>query len=125
MKKRGRKLSLKAKLTLLYTLLMTAVVAVALAVLLSLSNQEMLSGVQGKLRERVAQAPDEVEFRNGDLRFDSDLLELKDNVYLSLYQADGTLLYGKIPLGLIRHLCFRTETCGGLTKGKRIFTSWI
>lgn len=121
MKKRGRKLSLKAKLTLLYTLLMTAVVAAALAVLLSLSNQEMLSGVQGKLRERVAQAPDEVEFRNGDLRFDSDLLELKDNVYLSLYQADGTLLYGKIPFGFDQTSMFQDGNLWRTDEGETHF----
>lgn len=95
----GKKLSLKAKLTLLYTTLMAAVVCAALVLLFSVSNQEILSTVQRKLRDRVAEATEDVTYRNRDLHFDSDLMELKDNVYLSLYDTNGVLLYGKIPYG--------------------------
>lgn len=95
----GKKLSLKAKLTILYTTLMAAVVCAVLIVLFSVSNQEILSTVQGKLKQRVWEAVEDVEYKNKELRFDSDLLELKDNVYMSLYDTNGTLLYGKIPYG--------------------------
>ena len=95
----GRILSLKAKLTLVYTILMTAVVSMALVILFSVSNQEIRTSVQGKLRQRVSEATQEVTYKNEELRFDSDLLELKDNVYLSLYDTGGNLLYGKIPYG--------------------------
>ncbi len=90
-------LSLKIKLTILYTILMTAVVCGALSVLLSLGNYEILSSVQRQLEEQVAEARGDIQYKNGALKFDSDILELKYGVYLSVYASDGTLLYGKIP----------------------------
>lgn len=63
----------------------------------SLSSQELLAGVQIRLEQEVAGARDDIEFRNGKLKFDSDLLDLDYGVYLSVYSSDGTLIYGKIP----------------------------
>lgn len=39
--------------------------------------------------------------------FDSDILELENGVYLSVYDMDGTLLYGKIPYGFDQSMDFR------------------
>lgn len=77
-------LSLKAKLTLLYTLLMTAVVCAVFAILFSFSNQEILTGVGSQLEERVADARGNLFCTEGTLEIDSDFLELKDGIYLSL-----------------------------------------
>ena len=90
-------LSLKIKLTILYTVLMTTVVCGALAVLLSLGNHEILSSVQSQLEEQVVGTRENIQYKNGELKFDSDILELEHGVYLSVYASDGTLLYGKIP----------------------------
>ncbi|MGI6017196.1 MAG: sensor histidine kinase [Marvinbryantia sp.] len=92
-------LSLKAKLTLLYTLLMTAVVCAVFAILFSFSNQEILTGVGSQLEERVADARGDLFCTEGTLEIDSDFLELKDGIYLSLYNTNGVFLYGKIPYG--------------------------
>lgn len=92
-------LSLKTKLTLLYTVLMTAVVCVILAILFSFSSQEIMTGVGSQLEERVAKARGDIEYVNGALEIDSDFLELKDGIYLSLYNSDGDFLYGKVPFG--------------------------
>ena len=92
-----RKISLKVKLTILYTLLMTAVICVVFGILFSINNQEILSTVQNQLEETVAGARNKIEYRNGALEFDSDLLELKHGIFLSVYSSDGSLLYGKIP----------------------------
>lgn len=92
-------LSLKAKLTLLYTLLMTAVVCAVFAILFSFSNQEILTGVGSQLEERVADARGNLFCTEGTLEIDSDFLELKDGIYLSLYNTNGVFLYGKIPYG--------------------------
>lgn len=113
----GKKLSLKAKLTLLYTTLMAAVVCAALILLFSVSSQEILSTVQRKVRDRVAEATADVEYHNGDLRFDSDLMELKDNVYLSLYDTNGVLLYGKIPYGFDQTTQFQDGNLREITSG--------
>ena len=45
--------SAKTKLTLLYAAFMILLTCAALAILFSLSNQEILSSVQSKLREQV------------------------------------------------------------------------
>lgn len=94
-----RHFSLKLKLTLLHTLLMTLLVCGVLAVLFSVSNQEILSNVQGELTGRVEESFEEIRFREGRLVFDRDLLETEDGVYLSVYDTGGNFLYGKTPYG--------------------------
>lgn len=102
-----KNLSLKQKLTILYTILMTINICAVLAVLFSLSNREILSSVQNRLRESVAGAFDDIEMDDGKLDFDSDILELENGVYLSVYDMEGRLLYGKIPYGFDQSMTFQ------------------
>ncbi len=104
-----RRLSLKVKLTLLYTVLMTAVTGGVLALLFSLSGKELLA-VQGQLEQRVSEAGEDIEWDDGKLRFDADLLSLEYGVYLSVYDADGYLLYGKVPYGFDNSAVFEDGT---------------
>lgn len=92
-----KRLSLKMKLTILYTALMMTVVCGVLAILLSINNHEILTSVQSRLEEKVAETTEDIEYRNGALEFDSDILELEHGIYISVYASNGTLLYGKIP----------------------------
>lgn len=92
-----KRLSLRTKLTLLYTAMMTAVVCVILALLFSLSGKELLAGVQNRLEQEVAQAGGDIEYEDGVLEFDSDIMDLEYGIYLSVYGSDGTMLYGRIP----------------------------
>lgn len=92
-----KRLSLKMKLTILYTALMTTVVCGVLAILLSINNHEILTSVQSRLEEKVAETTEDIEYRNGALEFDSDISELEHGIYISVYASNGTLLYGKIP----------------------------
>lgn len=85
---------------------MTSVVCAIFAVLFSFSNQEILTGVSAQLEERVADARSDIVYVNGALEIDSDFLELKDGIYLSLYNTDGIFLYGKIPYGFNNTLPF-------------------
>lgn len=94
-----RHLSLKIKLTILYTVLMTIVVCGVLLLLFSFSNQEILTNVQTQLEEEVSAAREDISYKDGSLKIDSDFWELKHGVYLSIYSTDGTLLSGKIPYG--------------------------
>ena len=96
-----KNLSLKQKLTILYTVLMTVNICAVLAVLFSLSNREILSSVQNRLRESVTGAFDDIDWADGRLDFDSDILELENGVYLSVSDMDGALLYGKIHYGYL------------------------
>ena len=102
-----KNLSLKQKLTILYTILMTINICAVLAVLFSLSNRGILSSVQNRLRESVAGAFDDIEMDDGKLDFDSDILELENGVYLSVYDMEGRLLYGKIPYGFDQSMTFQ------------------
>ncbi len=101
-----KRFSLKTKLTLLYTLLMTAVVCAVFVVLFSFSNQEILTGVSSQLEERVADARSDLSYAAGALEIDSDFLELKEGIYLSLYNTNGVFLYGKIPYGFENNVPF-------------------
>lgn len=113
-----KRLSLKTRLVLLHTGLTTLVVCGVLALLFSISSQEILTNVQSALEERVSGSVEDVEYRQGRLEFDSDLLDLERGVYLSVYQPDGgQLLYGKMPYGFTYDLPFsdgelRTVTAG-------------
>ena len=102
-----KKLSLKTRLVLLHTGMMVLVVCVVLALLFSISSREILSNVETTLEERVSAAFDDIEFQDGQLEFDSDLMDLEDGVYLSVYDENSfELLYGRVPYGFTYELPF-------------------
>ena len=86
-----KKLSIQTRLVLFHTAAMTLVVALVLGLLFSLSSQEILTSAQATLEERVSQGVEEVEYTQGRLEFDSELLSLENGVYLSVYQPGGLL----------------------------------
>ncbi len=91
-------LSIKAKITLWYTLFMTLLIAVILAVLFSISNVQVLTNDQEHLKRIVRKAFDEIEYNEGGtLTFDDDLSDMGEGVYLSVYDGNGYLLYGRVP----------------------------
>lgn len=92
-----RKLSLKAKLTLLYTACMLFVIGVIFTLLFSISNREVLASAQMRLKDRVQESMEEIEWEDGRFEIDSDFYQIEDNVYLSLYDENGSFLYGKLP----------------------------
>ena len=71
------------------------------------------------MEERVSQGVEEVEYTQGRLEFDSELLSLENGVYLSVYQpGDSSMLYGRLPYGFAYTLPLsdgelRTVTAGG------------
>ncbi|MDO4673495.1 MAG: hypothetical protein Q4A76_11345, partial [Porphyromonadaceae bacterium] len=113
--------SLKIKLTTLYTILMTAVVCMILVFLFSFSNKEILAGMGNQLEERVSDSLDDIRFDGEHLEVDSDFLELKNGIYLSLYATDGSFLYGKIPYGFDNSLLFEN---GNVRKVKNSDTQY-
>lgn len=94
-----RGVSLKVKLTALYTFFMVLVTCVVLAVLFSLSTWEVLSSTQNRLERRVQESTDDIRLRDGEIRVDSDFYSVSGDIYLSLYDENRYLLYGKIPYG--------------------------
>lgn len=94
-----RKLSLKVKLTLLYTACMLFVIGVIFILLFSISNKEVLASAQMRLKERVQESIEEIDWEDDRMEIDSDFYQIEDNVYLSLYDEKGSFLYGKLPHG--------------------------
>lgn len=94
-----RKLSLKAKLTLLYTACMLFVIGVIFTLLFSISNREVLASAQMRLKDRVQESMGEIDWEDGRFEIDSDFYQIEDNVYLSLYDENSSFLYGKLPHG--------------------------
>ena len=114
-----KRLSLKTRLALFYTGLMTLVLGLVLGVLFSVSSQEILTGVQNTLEERVSSSIEDVEFRQGRLEFDSELLSLENGVYLSVYQpGDFSLLYGRLPYGFAYDLAFSDGELRAVSAGE-------
>lgn len=102
-----KKLSLKTKLVLLHTGMMGLVVCIVLSLLFSISSHEILSNVERNLEEQVAGAYEDIEYEDGRLEFDSDIMDLENGVYLSVYEENSTeLIYGKIPYGFSYDLPF-------------------
>lgn len=97
--KDNRGFSLKLKLTVMYTFFMLLVTGTALGLLLSLSSREVLSATQSRLRKRVADSTEEISLNEGELRVDSGFYSVSGDIYLSLYDENQYLLYGKIPYG--------------------------
>ena len=90
-------LSVKMKLTLLYTLFMTLMSVISLVILLSISNSQVVTSVQNRLKERVIKSVRYIEWDDGELEIDSDIMDVEDGIYLAVYQENGQLLYGKTP----------------------------
>ena len=85
--------SLKVKLTVLYTFFMTLVTCFALGILLSLSNQELLSSVQSDLRRQVEGSLEDVEAEDSWLEVDSDFYDLEDGVYSADFDTDSSMFH--------------------------------
>ncbi len=102
-----KKLSLKTRLVLLHTGMMIFVVCIVLVLLFSISSREIMSNVETTLEERVSGAFEDIELEDGRLVFDSDLMDLEDGVYLSVYDENSVeLLYGRVPYGFTYELPF-------------------
>ena len=112
-------MSLKSRLVLLHTGLMAFVVCVVLALLFSMSSHEILANAENMLEERVADTVEDIEYENGRLDFDSDLMTLEQGIYLSVYDKDSfDLLYGRIPYGFAYDLPFENGNLRKITAGE-------
>ena len=80
-----KRLSLKTRLVLLHTGMMALVVCIVLALLFSISSREIVSNVENTLEASVFGAFEDMEYEDGRWDFDSDLMNLEDGVYLSVY----------------------------------------
>lgn len=101
MKKSKMQISVKWKLTLLYTFFMTLLACVIIAILLSLSNETILASIQTELKESVENAFQDIGWDDGGLDIDNDIMEVEQGIYLSVYNENSEIIYGKIPHGFM------------------------
>lgn len=94
-----KKLSIKTKVTLWYTVFMTLLVILTLGLLLTISNTRVLSSTENRLKNTVIKSFKEVSYNQGLLEFDDDFITLgiEEGIYLSVYDTEGNLLYGRLP----------------------------
>ena len=92
-----RRIPIRWRITLWYTILMTVLVAAVLALLLHLSSTQMLNEARLRLQDTVERSFYEIEYEDGVLSFDDDINHLGSGISLSVYDAQGKLLYGRIP----------------------------
>ena len=101
MKRLYKELSVKVKLTLLYTTFMILTSIASLTILLSISSSQIVTSVQNRLEQQVIKSFQHIEWDDGELEIDSDIMDIENGIYISVYQENGQLLYGKIPYDLI------------------------
>ncbi len=101
-----KRIPLRWKLTILYTLFMMILTAAMLGVIFSLSSSTILASVKQGLENRVLDSLEDIQWEDGYLNIDSDLLEVEDGIYLSVYDAEGNLLGGRVPYGLSEKIAF-------------------
>lgn len=92
-----KRLTLRWKLTLLYTFFMMILTVVMLGILFSLSSNAILDSAHRQLKDQVWEAIEDLEWEDGELEIDSDFLELEEGVYISVYNADGKMIGGRVP----------------------------
>ena len=97
MKRLYKELSVKVKLTLLYTTFMILTSIASLTILLSISSSQIVTSVQNRLEQQVIKSFQHIEWDDGELEIDSDIMDIENGIYISVYQENGQLLYGKIP----------------------------
>ena len=92
-----KNMSIKLKITLWYTLFMTLLVVGILWLLLFITNSRLLSNARLRLKDTVTRSFHEIDYEDGVLEFDNDINFLGEGIYISVYDAHGKLLYGRIP----------------------------
>lgn len=87
-------LSVKARITLWYAVLLLAICVSAVLLMIGISEHAIDAYSSDTLRSAAVVLMDEMEVEHGLLEIDSDLEEVP-NVYASLFEEDGSLIYGR------------------------------
>ena len=116
-----KNISIKMKITLWYTLFMTMLIFIILSLLITISNSRIISSTKDELIKYVTQSVADIEFEEGYLEFDEDFTVLAKGVYLSVYDTDGTLLYGHIPPDFDSTIDFQEEHLRKFTTNQNIW----
>lgn len=97
---RMKRLTIKSRVTLWYTLFMTVLTAVVLFLLVFIGGKQINALVRAKLETVMADNMAEVEYDDGKIDIDDDLVTFWDGVYFILYDQEGNHLRGNLPKGV-------------------------
>ncbi len=94
-----KRLSIKFRITFWFALFMTLSIFACFFFLSSEGGRLVEQQSSAVMVELVQQFANEIEWEDGRFEFDEDFEVHQQSVYLSAYEADGTLLYGWVPEG--------------------------
>ena len=94
-----KRLSIKGRVTLWYTVLMVILVILVLVFMFSVSDTMIETSARNDLKSQVTKSADEIEYDDGKLEIDDDVDYLSHGIYILIYDADGSLIDGKMPDG--------------------------
>lgn len=89
-----KKLSIKARITLWYAALLVTICAIAIGFLFFVSRHAQEVYCRDTLQSAMVVILDEMEIEHGVMEIDADIDEIP-NVYASLFDPDGSLIYGR------------------------------
>lgn len=92
-----KRLSIKLKVTLWYTIFMTILAILAIFLLLRMSNNQISLISQKTLTDIVLNGVEDITYDEEENALDFDIDFFEDGVYLSVYDMNQKLLYGKVP----------------------------
>lgn len=92
-----KRLSIRLRVTLWFTGLMTILACLVLVFLYLAGHYTVRSMMQERLVNIVESTLDKIEYDDGELELDDDMDFFVSGVYRSIYDAEGWLLYGRIP----------------------------
>lgn len=114
-----RKMSIKLKMTLWYSLFMCLMVVIVLGILLSISQNVVSTDVKKMLKETVNEGKDEVDYEDGLLEIDKDLVFFSDGIYLQLYEENGTWIDGMLPSYVKAEIAFQDKEVRTIQMGSK------
>lgn len=92
-----KRLSIRMRVTLWFTALMSLLAILVLIFLYLAGRSSVQASVRNQLVNTITTSLDEIEYDDGIIEPDDDLDYFVGGVYLSIYDAEGHLLYGRIP----------------------------
>ena len=94
-----KRLPIKARVTLWYAALLMALCVLLFIILMTAADMTARTYHQQKLEDATAFVLEELSEHDGDLEIDSDIHDIP-NVYASLFETDGRLIYGNARVDL-------------------------
>lgn len=90
-------MSIKTRITLWYAMLFVIASALVFILLLAVVNYQSKNGIKTELIAAVENASTKVHYSNGELKVDDDFDFMSHGIFISIYDENRLLVYGKLP----------------------------